>query len=233
MSDIVFRSDVTVELVDKMGDDTTFVRAARVSTNTDLNEIAQTEAYGLINFLIRNRHASPFEHASMTFRVEAPIFVFREWMRHRVQKFNEMSGRYTELPGVFYLPGRDRPTRQVGKTGAYQFEQDDVGLDISRSVLKEAYVMAWDSYQFQLRQGIAKEVARMCLPVGIYSQIYVTCDVRNWLNFLVLRTEVADATFPSKPQYEIRLAADKIEKHVAQEFPIAYAAWVNAGRIPL
>ena len=123
--EITFRSDVTVELVRSSASDADVVFAARVSTSgeqslEDIDADAERST-GLINYLMRDRHGSPFEHNSMTFFVRAPIFVWREHMRHRIASYNEESGRYRQLEPVFYVPDRQRPVIQVGKTGAYEF----------------------------------------------------------------------------------------------------------------
>ena len=131
MSEIKFRSVVTVELVRSSAADSDVLFAARVSTQgeqtlesaaaaTDASE-DEKRSKGLINYLMRDRHGSPFEHNSMTFYVQAPIFVFREFMRHRIASYNEESGRYKELSPVFYVPGPDRNLVQVGKAGHYEF----------------------------------------------------------------------------------------------------------------
>ena len=123
--EIVFRDDMTVELVKSSANDADVIWAARVSTagEKSLEEIDADPARsaGLINYLARERHGSPFEHTSMTFFVSAPIFVFREFMRHRIASYNEESGRYRELRPVFYVPNKDRKLIQTGKTGHYEF----------------------------------------------------------------------------------------------------------------
>ena len=130
MSEIEFRSDVTVELVRSSAQDADVLFAARVSTQGEqtlesakvIDAEIEKRDKGLINYLMRDRHGSPFEHNSMTFYVQAPIFVFREFMRHRIASYNEESGRYRELRPVFYVPGPERKLIQVGKPGAYEFE---------------------------------------------------------------------------------------------------------------
>ncbi|MDP2013819.1 MAG: FAD-dependent thymidylate synthase, partial [Actinomycetota bacterium] len=123
--ELTFRSDITVELVRDSANDADVVFAARVSTageqSLDDVDADAGSSKGLINFLMRERHGSPFEHNSMTFFVQAPIFVWREHMRHRMASYNEESGRYRELKPVFYVPARDRQLVQIGKTGAYEF----------------------------------------------------------------------------------------------------------------
>jgi len=153
--EIIFRDDVTVELVKSSASDADVIWAARVSTagEQSLDEIGEDPARsaGLINYLARERHGSPFEHTSMTFFVSAPIFVFREFMRHRIASYNEESGRYRELSPVFYIPSKERKLIQVGKTGSYTFEDGtQEQFDISVKVMKDAYVIAYDSYQKML-----------------------------------------------------------------------------------
>jgi thymidylate synthase (FAD) len=191
--EIIFRDDVTVELVKASASDADVIWAARVSTagEQSLDEIGEDPARsaGLINYLARERHGSPFEHTSMTFFVSAPIFVFREFMRHRIASYNEESGRYRELNPVFYIPSKERKLVQVGKTGSYTFEDGtQEQFDISIKVMKDAYVVAYDSYQKMLEAGVAREVARVVLPVATYSSMYVSMNARALMNFLSLRT---------------------------------------------
>ncbi len=223
-----------VELIDYMGSDSTFVHAARVSTNADMKPIPADEGVGLLNFLIKNRHGSPFEHAVMKWRIEAPIFVWREFHRHRIASYNEMSGRYTQLPPKFYIPAPDRNLVQVGKPGAYEFVPGDVHQHLMATEnLRHACATSYGAYERMLDAGIAKEVARTCLPVNIFSICYVTMNVRALTNFLSLRTKADHATFPSFPQREIEIVAEKLETTFADKFPITHAAWNSNGRVPL
>ena len=156
---------------------------------------------------MRDRHGSPFEHNSMTFYVQAPIFVFREFMRHRIASYNEESGRYRELRPVFYVPGPSASCVQDGKPGAYEFvdgtaEQHDAGrAPRPGRRARQAYA----AYQRMLDAGVAREVARVVLPVAIYSSMYVTMNARSLMNFLSLRTKREDSHFPSFPQREIEM----------------------------
>lgn len=204
------------------------VKLVRVS-----NDITDKEAAGLINFLMRNRHGTPFEHASLTFRITAPIFVWREFMRHRIGiSYNEESGRYKELNPEFYVIDETRNLVQIGKVGDYRFVP---GPKIYKKLTvffhKLAYRAAWISYKTLLRVGVAKEVARMCLPVSIYSTAYVTMNPRSIMAFLSLRTQDDRATFPSKPMYEINAVADQIEDIFEEFFPITHEAYCAAGRV--
>jgi thymidylate synthase (FAD) len=237
MSDeIVFRSDVTVELVKSSASDADVIWAARVSTagEQSMDEIGQDPAKsaGLINYLARERHGSPFEHTSMTFFVSAPIFVFREFMRHRIASYNEESGRYRELNPVFYVPDENRKLIQVGKTGAYTFvDGTPEQFKISVAAMKSAYTVAYEQYKVMLDQGIAREVARVVLPVGLYSSMYVTMNARALMNFLSLRTSREGSHFPSYPQREIEMVAEKMEAEFARLMPLTYGAFEKSGRI--
>ncbi|HEV7949320.1 MAG TPA: FAD-dependent thymidylate synthase [Glaciihabitans sp.] len=238
-SEIEFRSDVTVELVRSSASDSDVLFAARVSTQGEQTlEAAQDEGLdtsrsaGLINYLMRDRHGSPFEHNSMTFYVQAPIFVFREFMRHRIASYNEESGRYRELNPVFYVPSAERNLLQVGKAGAYDFlpgsaEQTDLVQSETRRVSTEAY----ESYQRMLDAGVAREVARIVLPLNIFSSMYVTMNARALMNFLSLRTKREGTHFPSFPQREIEMCAEKMENHFAELMPLTYAAFNKNGRV--
>ena len=234
--EIIFRSDVTVELVKSSASDADVIWAARVSTagEQSMEEIGQDPAKsaGLINYLARERHGSPFEHTSMTFFVSAPIFVFREFMRHRIASYNEESGRYRELNPVFYVPDENRKLIQIGKTGAYTFVDGTTEqFKVSVEAMKKAYVVAYEQYKIMLDQGIAREVARVVLPVGLYSSMYVTMNARALMNFLSLRTSREGSHFPSYPQREIEMVAEKMEAEFARLMPLTYGAFEKSGRI--
>ncbi len=234
--EIVFRDDMTVELVKSSASDADVIWAARVSTagETTLEKVGESSERdaGLINYLARERHGSPFEHTSMTFFVSAPIFVFREFMRHRIASYNEESGRYRELRPVFYIPNKDRKLVQVGKTGAYTFvDGSPEQLEITVNAIKETCIVAYENYQKILASGVAREVARAVLPVTLYSSMYVTMNARALMNFLSLRTSSPGSHFPSYPQREIEMVAEKMEKHFAELMPMTYEAFQKSGRI--
>ena len=227
---IKLRSDVTVELMQSMGSDAAVVMSARVSTGGSVS--TPEKDAGLINYLMRDRHGTPFEHNAFTFYVEAPIFVFREFMRHRVASYNEESGRYKELDPVFYVPSVERKLIQEGKPGAYTFvegteEQYKVVMDASI----DAYEAAYAEYIWMLEKGVAREVARAVLPVGIYSSMYVTMNARALMNFLSLRTMREGTHFPSFPQREIEMVAEKMESLWAEKMPITYETFNKNGRV--
>lgn len=232
----IFRSDVTVELVKSSASDADVIWAARVSTagEQSMEEIGEDPARsaGLINYLARERHGSPFEHTSFTFFISAPIFVFREFMRHRIASYNEESGRYRELKPVFYIPDADRKLVQVGKTGAYTFEPGTAEQhQILGEAMKKAYLVAYEQYQTMLDAGIAREIARTVLPVGLYSSMYVTMNARALMNFLSLRTSREGSHFPSYPQREIEMVAEKMEVEFARCMPLTHQAFEKSGRV--
>ena len=234
--EIIFRDDVTVELVKSSASDADVIWAARVSTagENSLDEINEdpSRSAGLINYLARERHGSPFEHTSMTFFISAPIFVFREFMRHRIASYNEESGRYRELRPVFYVPNKERKLVQTGKTGHYVFvDGTSEQYETSVAAMKVAYEKSYESYKTMLDAGIAREVARTVLPVGLYSSMYVTMNARALMNFLSLRTSRDGSHFPSYPQREIEMVAEKMEAHFATLMPLTYAAFEKAGRV--
>ena len=237
MSDeIVFREDMSVELVKSSASDADVIWAARVSTAGDksLEDVGSdaSKSEGLINYLARERHGSPFEHTSMTFFISAPIFVFREFMRHRIASYNEESGRYRELKPVFYIPSKERKLVQIGKAGAYTFvDGTPEQYEITVKSIKETCVLAYENYQKILDAGVAREVARAVLPVTLYSSMYVTMNARALMNFLSLRTSRDGSHFPSYPQREIEMVAEKMEAEFAKLMPITYGAFQKSGRI--
>jgi len=234
--DIQFRDDVSVELVKSSASDADVIWAARVSTAGDksLEDVGADPAKseGLINYLARERHGSPFEHTSMTFFISAPIFVFREFMRHRIASYNEESGRYRELSPVFYIPDADRKLVQIGKAGAYTFvDGTKEQLETTQAAMKKSYLLAYEQYQVMLEAGVAREVARAVLPVGLYSSMYVTMNARALMNFLSLRTAREGSHFPSYPQREIEMVAEKMEVEFARLMPLTHAAFEKSGRV--
>lgn len=231
-----FRSDMDVQLMQHMGSDSAIVAAAKVSTKgadsrEDFNKAA---GLGLIDFLMRNRHGTPFEHNAMTFLIKAPIFVFREFHRHRIGwSYNEESGRYKQLEPVFYVPAEDRALVQVGKPGHYVFVPGNAEQYIdTTNALKQSHQVAYNLYTQMLNiTGTAREVARMGLPVGIYSSMYATCNARSLMAFLSLRTKREGSTFPSYPQREIEMVAEQMEDFFSDIFPITHASFCAHGRV--
>lgn len=226
---VEFSSEITVKLVKTWGTDKEVPETARVSSIGD-DEYAdllfhEGDEYlltqgdmDLIDMLSENGHTSPFEHIGATFFLDVPIFVMREWMRHRTQSYNEVSGRWKVLDGRFYIPDGDRPTKQVGRTGEYSFVPDLETNRTARFWIRSANDYAWAAYQAQLAGGVAKEVARMCLPVNIYTQGIVSANYLNWVRFLNLRAT-------PQAMHEIRDAAYQVKGLLAERFPVSTAAW--------
>lgn len=235
---VTFQSDMDVALVDYMGDDDRIAEAARVSTvGTGAEKVVQAEPLkrtaGLINFLMRDRHGTPFEHNSLTFRISAPLFVFYEFHRHRVGwSYNEESARYRELDPVFYVPRSDRNLRQVGKPGAYTFEPGNYSEQVlTEGTHKRAAINAWSEYQWMLDHGIAREVARNVLPVSIYKTMYATCNLRSLFSFLSLRWSHPLSKVPTFPLAEIESVAKQMDEHARAHFPMAFDSFDRNGRV--
>lgn len=232
---VTFLDSSSVELISVNASDDMVAKAAWVSFDADKEErLADRAGVGkLINFLWKNRHTSPFEHGSFTFKVHTPIFVAREVMRHRAAAYNEMSGRYVEMLPEFYIPSPLRPLVQEGVPGRYKFvEGSNEQYAIVRTDFEATCKFAWERYQHMLSYGIAKEVARDILPLTTYTQFYMTMNPRNLMHFLGLRAE-------DSALYEIREVAhghsdltinlesilDGVERHLADAMPLTYRAY--------
>jgi thymidylate synthase (FAD) len=226
------RSDVEVRRVRSVGDDDAVIQAAQVSV-TGENDGDYEKAKGLINYLLREKHGSPFEHNSITFYVNAPIFVAREFMRHRIGwSYNELSLRYSEGKADFYVPNVSRPLVNAGSSSRPELV---AGTTYQQAAVLKGHTraakVAWEEYQWMLGAGVAKEVARGVLPVSIYTEFYATANARSIMAFLSLRTTDERATHKSRPQLEIQWVADKIEDIFAEEFPLTYEAYNKNGRV--
>lgn len=208
-----------------MGGDLAIVNNARVSFDKESPEVGEAEE-GLIGFLMRNKHGSPFEAPVFRFDVKAPLFVFREWQRHRVGSFNEVSARYSVIEDEFYVPERDYIRTQVGKPGAYTFErvEDDLKADSISNEITSACMYSFDAYNTLLDNGVAKEIARLVLPVSMYSRMKWTVNLRSLLNFLALRNS-------EHAQREIRDYAIEIEKMVTRVVPVTMRHFNENNRI--
>ena len=216
-----------VILEDMMGGELSIVNSARVSFNQESTELTDRDK-GLINFLMRERHSTPFESIVFSFEVKAPLFVVREWQRHRLSSFNEWSARYSEIDEEYYVPEKAHIREQHGKPGAYYFESikdmevvDDAIYHIDRRQ-KEAF----RTYNYLLNKGIAKEVARTVLPVGMYSKMKYGANLRSVLNFLSLRNH-------PHAQLEIREYAQALESLVTEQIPFVMERWNEHGRFPI
>ncbi len=189
-----------VELIDHMGDDTSVVRAARICHASQPGDEEQDRR--LIEFLMKNRHETPFEHVTFTFHIKCPIFVARQWMRHRIASYNELSGRYTEYEDEFYLPGKERLDEQ------------------SIQKMKEVYEFSYKTYQELVESGVRKEIARMVLPTALYTRFIWTVNARSLMNFLSLRAD-------SHAQWEMQQYALAVAQIFKAICPKSYDAFVR------
>ena len=215
-----------VELEGTYAHDLHVVNSARVSMNTRSAFMTEKDA-GLIKFLMREKHGTPFEHGYFKFRVKAPIFIFREWHRHRAgHSYNEWSARYSELKPDFYIPEIENVVSQKGKPGNYEFATvyDLADARSFREELKTASDEAYSRYQFALELGIAKQQARLFLPVNIYSEMIWSCNPRSLMHFLSLRNS-------DNAQWEIRQYAQVVEEFFVDTMPITAKAFIDGGRV--
>jgi thymidylate synthase (FAD) len=212
-----------VRLDGAMADDLSVVNAARVSFARRKEEMDDSDA-GLIRFLMRERHGTPFEHNSFRFHVRAPLFVAREWFRHRVGSFNEFSMRYAKATDDFYVPSAEDVRSQVGKPGAYSFEPVDAELaEKTREELQAVYDTAYAAYNDLVERGVARELARLVIPMGAYTEFYWTVNARSLMNFVSLRAA-------ETAQREIRRYAEAVERLFAEQMPVTHAAFVANDR---
>ena len=205
-----------------LASDLAVANGARVSFNQAAQELSERDE-GLIRYLMRDHHGSPFEHGYFRFLVKAPIFVVREHHRHRAgHSYNEWSGRYSKMQAEFYIPENVRS--QVGKPGAYRFEPVDAETkELARREIETQSNDAFEAYERMLEAGIAKEVARSVLPLNMYTTYYWSCNPRSLMHFCSLRnSEFA--------QYEIREYAKAAESFLAQAMPVTHAAFVANDR---
>lgn len=215
-----------LELVMSCANDLDVVNGARVSFNEESDELTNRDK-GLIKFLMRERHGTPFEQGYFKFRVKAPLFVFREWHRHRIgHSYNEWSARYSELKPEFYVPNVDNVVTQVGKPGHYTFEPLP---EISRAMtfvdeVKINSEACYALYRQALESGIAKQQARIFLPVNIYSEMIWSCNPRSLMHFLSLRNS-------DQAQAEIRDYAQVAERIFFDTMPITAQAFIENKRL--
>ena len=205
-----------------LASDLAVVNGARVSFNQESDELSERDE-GLIGFLVRERHGSPFEHGYFRFLVKAPLFVVREHHRHRAgHSYNEWSGRYAKMDAEFYVP--DNVRTQVGKPGSYSFEPVDEHVrDAARREIEENAERAFEAYERMLEQGVAKEVARAVLPLSTYTKYYWSCNPRSLMHFCSLRNHEA-------AQFEIQQYAAAAESFLERLMPVTHAAFVANDR---
>jgi thymidylate synthase (FAD) len=206
-----------------MADDLSVVNAARVSFARHKDAMDASDE-GLIRFLLRERHGTPFEHNSFRFHIRCPIFVAREWFRHRIGSFNEFSMRYAKATDEFYVPAPEDVRTQVGKPGAYTFETVEPELAAStRETFEDVYRTAYAAYEELVEAGVAREIARCVLPVGAYTEFFWTVNARALMNFVSLRAA-------ETAQREIRRYAEAVESFLAEKMPVTYEAFVANDR---
>jgi thymidylate synthase (FAD) len=206
-----------------LASDLAVVNGARVSFNQASEQLTERDA-GLVRFLMRERHGSPFEHGYFRFIVKAPIFVVREHHRHRAgHAYNEWSGRYSKLEAEFYVP--DFVRTQVGKPGAYSFEPvDEDTREAARHEIEQNAERAFAAYERMLEQGVAKEVARMVLPLSLYTKYLWSCNPRSLMHFCSLRNH-------ESAQFEIRRYAAAAEDFLERVMPVTHEAFIANGRV--
>lgn len=210
-----------VRLVDSMGTDLSVVRAARVSYDAAWRAGEdQGSDTRLINYLWKNRHTTPFEAVEFQFEVKAPIFVFRQWHRHRTWSFNELSARYRELPEEFYVPEPELVGVQaISNKQARELSPLEVGSRKPEAeAIRKACETSFRSYRDLLARGVPRELARSVLPMSTYSHMFAKVDLRNLLGFLDLRLH-------SHAQYEIRVYAEAMRDLAKQVVPVCLEAW--------
>ena len=208
-----------VRLIEHMGSDLSIVRNARVSYNA---EIRTGEDEGkdvkLLNYLVKNNHTSPFESCLFTFEVKAPIFVLRQWHRHRTWSFNEISARYAELPEEFYVPEMAQITGQSTSNKQMRTNEIHPLAEHMRQAIYSAGEGAFATYKELIAAGCPRELARSVLPVGTYSHMFATVDLHNLMHFLKLRLH-------SHSQYEIRVYAEAMLQLIEPLVPHTVAAF--------
>lgn len=208
-----------VRLVESMGSDLSIVRNARVSYDAEWRA-GEDEGKDekLIAYLLKNKHTSPFESVTFTFDVKAPIFVFRQWHRHRTWSFNEISARYAELPEEFYVPEIQHITQQSTSNKQMRTAEQHPRAESISKIIKIACASSFTSYKALILDGCPRELARGVLPVNTYSHMFATVDLHNLLHFLKLRLH-------EHAQYEIRVYAEALLSLIESIVPVTVKAW--------
>jgi len=210
-----------VALIDHWGSDERIIESARMSTNKGFEGWDKDSK--LLAYLWKNKHHTPFEMGGMTIEVQAPIFVFREWHRHRTQSYNELSARYTELPNLYYIPSLERI--MAGKQSTKNKQGSEQGFDEGDALwlqkqLDFACSTSRKNYAYLLAQGLARELARLVVPVAQYSRMRASANLRNWLGFLTLRMD-------EHAQFEIREYANAVGELVKEKFPRTWGLFIE------
>lgn len=206
-----------VALIDSTGNDAGIVNAARVSFGKQVESISDRDKK-LIKFLLEHQHGTPFEHNIFTFHIKCPLFIARQWMRHRIASYNEISYRYVEAPEEFYIPKEFRMQSQNNRQASVQGDFDDDTQDKSLQLYKQSVQHSFDSYKQLIESGVAREQARAVLPLTTYTQFYFTCNLRALLHFIELRIH-KDA------QWEIQQYAKALLDIAETKFPDTIKIW--------
>ena len=208
-----------VRLVESMGSDLSIVRNARVSYDAEWRAGDDDgKDAKLLNYLLKNKHTRPFESCVFTFDVKAPIFVFRQWHRHRTWSFNEISARYAELPEEFYVPELEQITTQSASNKQMRTDEQHPWAAGYAEMIRICNKNSFSNYKIMIANGVPRELARSVLPVGTYSHMFATCDLHNLFHFLKLRLH-------SHAQYEIRVYAEAMLELIEPIVPISVAAF--------
>lgn len=252
ITNLSFISDITVNTINVMGNDQYVIGAMKTMKDIPTKDKSDR---GRIRYLMEHRHGTPFEHNAIILNVHAPIFVWREWHRHRIGfSYNEESARYKQLDPVFFIPHRDRPMmkpegewkpgrpkfltlEEKFAEGYPQADKSAMGHWASMryaetiSDMTKGYQEEYERYKRQLERGLDPGLARDNLPVGIYSSCWVTCNLRSALAFISLRTHETAAKYVSYPLFEIERGARALEQVIAANFPLCYEAFCDFGRM--
>lgn len=209
-----------VRLVDYMGSDLSIVRSARVSYDADWRAGDEQKDAKLIAYLMKNKHTSPFESVQFTFEVKAPIFVFRQWHRHRTWAYNEISARYTELDEGYYVPELEQITSQHSSNKQMRTNEQHPDAEWMRREIVEQNEAAFTTYRTLIERGCPRELARSVLPVGAYSRMFASVNLHNLFHFLRLRLH-------EHSQYEIRVYAQAMLQLIEPIVPVAVKEFRN------
>lgn len=225
---VTFDSAITVVLDEKWGNEAKICRMARVSTGAE--SVNPERDAGLIRRLLLDRHTVPFEHCGYTFYIDSPMTTTRQILKHRMSSISETSGRYSELKPRFYIAGSDRLVKQVGKPMDYDFEPDDFAYEVHVESTQRSNKAAWQEYDYQLANGVAKEKARDVISPNYYSPLYMTMNLGGWLHFISLREDWGeDARVVTHPQWEISEVARQITEHIKRDYPNVWKAFKENG----
>lgn len=207
-----------VRLVDIMGDDSAIVQAARVSYGKGTKSVSEDR--GLIRYLMRHKHTSPFEMVEFKFHIKLPIFIARQWIRHRTANVNEYSGRYSEMKDEFYIPEKSQIRTQstVNKQGRSDETLQESSISRINEIFESSQKSSFDEYTEMLNLGLARELARINLPLSNYTEWYWKIDLHNLFHFLRLRMD-------SHAQYEIQVYGNAIAEIVKSSVPLAWEAF--------